>query len=33
VVGALAKVHDALDEKQRERLADLIESGPGFFRL
>ena len=31
-VGAIAKVHDALDDKQRERLADLIESGPGFFR-
>jgi hypothetical protein len=31
-VGALAKVHDALDEKQRARLADLIESGPGGFR-
>jgi uncharacterized membrane protein len=32
VVGAFAKVHDALDEKQRARLADLIENGPGFFR-
>jgi hypothetical protein len=31
-VGVGAKVHDALDEKQRARLADLIESGPGFFR-
>jgi hypothetical protein len=31
-VGAMAKVHDALDEKQRARLADLIERGPGFFR-
>lgn len=31
-IGAIAKVHDALDEKQRARLADLIESGPGFFR-
>jgi hypothetical protein len=32
-VGAIAKVHDALDEKQRERLAELIEEGPrGFFR-
>lgn len=31
-VGAMAKIHDALDEKQRERLADLIENGPGFFR-
>lgn len=32
LVGALAKVHDALDDKQRAQLADLIESGPGFFR-
>jgi hypothetical protein len=31
-VGALAKVHDALDEKQRAHLAELIERGPGFFR-
>jgi hypothetical protein len=36
-VGLGAKVHDALDEKQRARLADIIESGPrfmggGFFR-
>ena len=31
VVGALAKIHDALDERQRARLADLIERGPGFF--
>jgi hypothetical protein len=32
-VGAVARVHDALDEKQRARFADLIESGPGaFFR-
>ena len=31
-VGAMAKVHDALDEKQRERLADMVEAGPGFFR-
>ena len=29
-VGALAKVHDALDEKQRQRLADIVENGPGF---
>jgi FKBP-type peptidyl-prolyl cis-trans isomerase FkpA len=28
-VGAGARIHDALDEKQRNRLADLIESGPG----
>jgi uncharacterized membrane protein len=32
VMGALAKVHVVLDEKQRDHLADLIESGPGFFR-
>jgi hypothetical protein len=31
-IGAIAKVHDALDEKQRARFADLIESGPAFFR-
>jgi hypothetical protein len=31
-MGALAKVHDALDERQRARLADMIESGPGYFR-
>lgn len=30
-VGAMAKIHEALDERQREILADLIESGPGFF--
>ena len=29
-VGAFAKVHDALDEQQRRKLGDLIESGPGF---
>ena len=32
LVGALAKTHDALDEKQRHRLADLIASGPRAFR-
>ena len=32
VFGALAKVHAVLDEKQRERLAELIERGPGFFQ-
>ena len=32
VIGALAKVHVVLDEKQRDHLADLIENGPGFFR-
>jgi hypothetical protein len=32
-VGAMAKVHEALDEGQRARLADMIEAGPGgFFR-
>jgi Spy/CpxP family protein refolding chaperone len=31
-VGAFAKIHDALDEKQRARLAEMLESGPGFFR-
>jgi len=30
-VGLGAKVHDALDEKQRARLADIIESGPHFL--
>jgi uncharacterized membrane protein len=32
VTGALAKVHNALDEKQRVRLAELIEEGPRAFR-
>src|SRR5262249_11735067 len=27
-IGSLAKVHDALDERQRARFADMIESGP-----
>ena len=31
-VGLGAKVHDALEEKQRSRLADLIEAGPRFWR-
>jgi len=31
-IGAIAKVHDALDERQRARFADLIESGPRGFR-
>ena len=32
-VSAMQKVHDALDERQRKILADLIEAGPGaFFR-
>jgi len=29
VVGALAQVHDVLDEKQRARLAEILESMPG----
>jgi hypothetical protein len=29
-VGSLAKVHEALDEDQRKRLADLIASKRGF---
>lgn len=32
-VSALARIHDALDEHQRARLAEIIESGPrGFYR-
>jgi hypothetical protein len=31
-IGAIAKVHDALDERQRARFADIVESGPGAFR-
>jgi len=31
-VGLGAKVHDALEEKQRARLADIIEAGPRFWR-
>ncbi|UQA57726.1 Spy/CpxP family protein refolding chaperone [Polyangium aurulentum] len=30
-VGALGRVHEALDERQRARLADLLEQYPGFF--
>ncbi|HVZ72124.1 MAG TPA: periplasmic heavy metal sensor [Polyangia bacterium] len=30
-VGMGARIHDALDEKQRARLADLIEAGPGAW--
>jgi hypothetical protein len=29
-VGLVSKIHDALEPEQRERLADLIESGPRF---
>ena len=32
VFGAMARVHETLDEHQRARLADLIESGRGAFR-
>jgi hypothetical protein len=31
-IGMGARIHDALDEKQRLRLADLIEAGPGAWR-
>ena len=31
-VGFMAKTHDALDEEQRARLADLVEKGPRFWR-
>jgi Spy/CpxP family protein refolding chaperone len=31
-VGFAARVHDALDERQRAELADMIERGPRFFR-
>ena len=31
-VGMGARIHDALDDKQRARLAELIESGPGAWR-
>jgi hypothetical protein len=31
-VGMGARIHETLDEKQRERLAELIESGPGGWR-
>ena len=30
-VSAMQKVHDALDERQRKILADIIEAGPGGF--
>jgi len=30
-VGLVAKIHDALEPEQRDRLADLIERGPRFF--
>ncbi|HEY2513163.1 MAG TPA: periplasmic heavy metal sensor [Polyangiaceae bacterium] len=31
-IGAVLKVHDALDERQRAIVAELLESGPGFGR-
>jgi uncharacterized membrane protein len=31
VTGALIKVHEALDERQRRRLAEIIGRGPGGF--
>jgi hypothetical protein len=30
-MGTVGKIHDALDERQRERLAELVERGPRFF--
>jgi len=30
-VGLTARLHDALEEEQRERLAHLLERGPRFF--
>jgi Spy/CpxP family protein refolding chaperone len=30
-VGLVAKIHDALEPEQRDRLADLVERGPRFF--
>jgi uncharacterized membrane protein len=32
VVGALARTHDVLDERQRQRLADIVSEGPRAFR-
>jgi uncharacterized membrane protein len=32
LVGTLAKTHDALDDKQRHRLADILSEGPRAFR-
>jgi hypothetical protein len=31
-VGLMAKIHDALDDEQRGRLAELMEKGPRFWR-
>jgi hypothetical protein len=30
LVGSLARIHDALDEQQRERVAELLERGRGW---
>ncbi len=32
IVGALARIHESLDERQRERLAQMIEDGPWGWR-
>jgi uncharacterized membrane protein len=32
VVGTLARLHDVLDERQRQRLADIVAEGPRAFR-
>jgi uncharacterized membrane protein len=32
LVGALVRTHDTLDERQRQRLADIIAEGPRAFR-
>ena len=32
-LGAARKIHEALDERQRKTLAELIESGPGSALL
>ena len=32
LVGLLARVHEVLEDEQRERLADLIEQSPRFWR-
>jgi len=31
-VEAVGKIHDALDDRQRAEVADLIEQGPGFWQ-
>jgi uncharacterized membrane protein len=32
LVGALARIHDGLDEEQRARLAHLLATGPRWWR-